>query len=127
MQEYFLDVVKNHYFDFEGRARRKQYWMYVLWYIVFQLIVGLVIGLLGGILGLSENSIRILSCLISLALLLPSLGIAVRRLHDIGKSGWYYFIAFIPIIGGIILLVFFCTPGETGDNQYGPDPKANIL
>lgn len=106
---YFIDVVKNHYFDFKGRATRTQFWMYVL----FVFLIGLVIGLLSMFLG--DTIGNVLSILVSLGLLLPNLGIAVRRLHDIGRSGWWLLLGFIPVInfvGWIVLLVFYVLPSK---------------
>lgn len=116
MQEYFIDVLKNHYLDFEGRARRRDYWMFVLWNFVASLAVNLV----GSFLGKAGMFLSYAYCI---AVLLPSLGLGVRRLHDTGKSGWLYLIALIPLIGPIILLVWFCTDSQPGSNEYGPNPK----
>lgn len=125
MNEYFLDVIKNHYIDFEGRARRKQYWMYTL----YNFIINFGIILIAVILFLATKADAIISIasiiirIIGLALLLPSLGLTVRRLHDIGKSPWWILIIFIPLVGSIIYLVFLCTDSERGTNEYGPNPK----
>lgn len=112
VKTYFIDVVKNQYFNFTGRATRQQYWMYILFYF----ILSVVIGIIGAILG---DTVRgILSTLLNLALLLPTLGIGVRRLHDTDRSGWWYLIALLPFIGGIVLLVFFCLPSTEGENRF---------
>ena len=106
---YFIDVIKNHYFDFNGRATRKQFWMYVLFFIIFWVLLGIVSAFLG------EKAGTVLTGIVSLALLLPNLGIAVRRLHDIGRSGWWILIGIIPVInfiGGIVLLVFYVLPSK---------------
>lgn len=106
---YFIDVIKNHYFDFNGRATRKQFWMYVLFLIIFSVLLGIVSAFLG------EKAGTVLTAIVSLALLLPNLGIAVRRLHDIGRSGWWILIGIIPVInfiGGIVLLVFYVLPSK---------------
>jgi len=112
VKEYFIDVLKNHYVDFNGRASRKQYWMYILFYVILSIIVGII----GGILGDTINGI--LSVLLNLGLLLPSLSIGVRRLHDTDRSGWWYLIAFLPVIGGLVLLVFMLLPGTEGANRF---------
>lgn len=112
--KYFIDAVKR-YVDFSGRARRKEYWMYVLFYMIFAIAVGIVAGII---------RMPLLTSLYSLALFLPTLGVSVRRLHDLGKSGWWFLLGLIPVIGGIILLIWFCTEGEQANNQYGPNPKA---
>lgn len=111
----------NQYADFKGRASRKEYWMFVL----FNIIIGLAFSLFEGAIGLnnSELGIGFLSGIYSLGVLIPGLAVCVRRLHDIGKSGWYYFLILIPIIGAIILLVFLLTEGENGVNKWGDDPK----
>ena len=114
-QTYYLDIIKEKYTQFEGRARRTEYWYFTLFNALISFVVGFVDGLLGA------NSILIL--IYSLAILLPSLAICVRRLHDVGKSGWFYFIGLIPLVGVIWLFVLFCTPGTIGSNEYGPDPK----
>lgn len=112
--EWYLKVLKN-YVGFEGRARRKEYWMFIL----FNMIASLVLGFIGGLIGLDT----ILSYVYSLAVLLPSLAVAMRRLHDTGRSGWMILLSFIPLIGAIVLIVFMCQDSEPGDNKYGSNPK----
>ena len=113
--EWYLKVLKN-YATFSGRARRKEYWMFVL----FNIIAAIVLMILDFIIG----TYFVLYGLYLLAIVIPSLAVGVRRLHDIGKSGWWMFISLIPLIGGIWLLVLLCTDGTAGDNTYGPSPKA---
>lgn len=113
--EWYLKVLTN-YVGFQGRARRKEYWMFVL----FNIIISIVLGIIEAIIGTNQ----VLAFIYSLAILLPSLAVAFRRLHDTGKSGWWLLIGLIPLIGSIILLVFFCTDSDANDNQYGPNPKA---
>ena len=117
MKEYFLDVITNHFADFNGRARRKEYWMFFLCNFVVSLVLGIVMGLI------SETAANVVNILYSLVLLLPGLSIGVRRLHDTGKSGWFLLLGLIPIVGAIILIVFFCTDSQPGSNEYGPNPK----
>ena len=112
--EWYLMVLKN-YVGFQGRARRKEYWMFVL----FNIIVSIVLAILQSIL----HAANILTGLYSLAVLLPSLAVGVRRLHDTGRTGWWLLIGLIPLIGSIILLIFMCQDSEVNDNQYGPNPK----
>ncbi|MDE6624105.1 MAG: DUF805 domain-containing protein [Alistipes sp.] len=112
---WYLLVLKEHYADFKGRARRKEYWMFVL----FNFIVSVVISLIGGGLG-----IKWLSGLYSLAVFVPSLALTARRLHDIGKSGWWMLIAFIPVVGAIWLLVLLCLDSQAETNKWGANPKA---
>lgn len=113
MQWYFK-VLQN-YVGFQGRARRKEYWMFVL----FSAIVSIILTILDKALHLDS----VLAGLYSLAVLLPSLAVGARRLHDTGRSGWWLLLSLIPFVGGIILLVFMCLDSQEGDNQYGPNPK----
>ncbi len=112
--EWYLKVIQN-YVGFTGRARRTEYWMFVL----FNFIISIVLSLLEYFAGLG----RVLTTLYGLALFLPGLAVSVRRLHDTGRSGLWVLISFIPIIGAIILIIFMCMEGERGYNKYGPDPK----
>ena len=109
------------YAQFSGRARRAEYWWFYL-----LLIIGLVVALiLESLLGFggSVGPYGLLSGLFGLAMLVPSLAAGVRRLHDTDRSGWWLLIAFIPLIGAIVLLVFYVSEGTRGDNRFGPDPK----
>ena len=121
---WYLEVLKK-YAEFNGRARRKEYWMFVL----FNTIVAFSIVLLGLILSGISNNDSILSIFIGvyvlylLAVIIPSISVGVRRLHDIGKSGWWMLISFIPIIGGIWLFILTVTEGNSGVNKYGSNPK----
>jgi uncharacterized membrane protein YhaH (DUF805 family) len=116
MIQYFMDAVTKHYFDFNGRTRRAAFWYFVLVYFIIAIVVAIIqnVAHLG----------NILTGLLSLALLLPNLGIAVRRLHDTNRSGWWILIGLVPIVGWILLIVWYCAAGTTGANEYGPDPKA---
>lgn len=115
--EAVASVFKN-YANFKGRARRKEYW----YFVIFNMIVS---GLLTGISTASESTFfMVLQSLYTLAVAIPSLAVIWRRLHDIGKSGACYFIALIPLVGSIIVLVWLCKDSQPGDNQYGPCPKA---
>jgi uncharacterized membrane protein YhaH (DUF805 family) len=118
---WFTDVVKK-YAVFSGRARRKEFWMFIL----FSWLLGIVVNILDKIIGTdySNNTGGLLSSLVSLALLLPTLAVAARRLHDTGRSALWLFLIFAIIIGWIFLLVWYIQEGNSGDNQYGPDPKA---
>jgi uncharacterized membrane protein YhaH (DUF805 family) len=112
---WYMEVLKK-YAVFSGRARRKEFWMYFLFYLIIVIalsVIEMLIGLPG-----------VLSGLYSLALLIPSIAVTVRRLHDTGRSGWWWFIGLIPVIGVIVLLVFMVQDSQPGDNQYGPNPKA---
>lgn len=111
--EWYLKVLRN-YAEFEGRARRMEYWMFVL----VNLGVLFVLGMLEHLVGLPS----VLVSLYSLAILIPSIAVSVRRLHDTDRSGWWILIGFIPLIGTLVLLVFYCFGGDPGDNDFGPDP-----
>lgn len=105
------------YAQFSGRARRKEYWLFQ---IVLFVVYG---GLYGSRCAQGSGAVLLVSSILSLALLVPALAVGVRRMHDIGRSGWWLFIAMIPVIGGIWQIILLATPGEYGPNQYGPDPK----
>jgi len=120
---WFLKVLKQ-YADFKGRARRKEYWMFVLIStIISYLIMGIDYALNFVYTTDMGSSFYYMNSLYSLFVLIPSFAVLVRRLHDIGKSGWFFFIIFIPIIGIIWLLVLLCKNGDEGENKYGVDPK----
>ena len=113
---WYLDAIRNKYATFDGRARRTEYWMFFLFYFLIALAIGFVEAFihLGGI----------LSILFVLGMLVPSLAVTVRRLHDTTRSGWWILIALIPAVGTIILLIFMVLDSTPGDNEYGPNPKA---
>ncbi|WP_431677005.1 DUF805 domain-containing protein [Kitasatospora sp. KL5] len=111
--DWYLAVLKN-YVGFGGRARRKEYWMYAL----VNFAVYVVLGIVGYLLDTS-----LLTALYGLAVLLPSLAVTVRRLHDTGRSGWWLLIGLVPFVGAIALIVFAVLEGQPGDNEYGSNPK----
>lgn len=117
---WYLKCLKQ-YADFRGRARRKEYWMFTL----FNAIIGFVFGCIDGLLGWTnpEIGLGVLGGIYSLAVLVPGLAVTVRRLHDVGMSGWKLLYVLIPIIGAIILIVSYCTAGDSGSNAWGEDPK----
>lgn len=118
---WYLGAFKN-YFNFNGRARRKEYWFFTLFHLIFviaAMVVDNVLGLASDALGYGPVYI-----LYALGSFIPSLSLSVRRLHDIGRSGWWMLLLLIPCIGAIILLVFAVTEGDGQTNTYGPDPKA---
>ncbi len=117
---WFLLAFKR-YADFAGRSRRSEYWYFVLFYVL--IAVGLsIIDTVTGTMSV-EAGIGLLSGLFALALIVPSFAVGVRRLHDIGKSGWWLLLGFIPLVGGIILLVWACKDSQPGTNAWGPNPK----
>jgi uncharacterized membrane protein YhaH (DUF805 family) len=120
MFDWWKKVFIKNYANFEGRARRSEYWYYVLCNFVISIsvwILAIVFVFFGGFLLIP------LLWLFGVASIIPNIAVGVRRLHDIGKSGAYYLFVLIPLVGPILLLVFFATEGDRGENQYGPDPK----
>ncbi|WP_405251450.1 DUF805 domain-containing protein [Dokdonia sp. Asnod3-C12] len=126
--KWYLKVVRDNYANFEGRARREEYWMFALFNVIF--VVLSYIPFIAGAVMESEELMMIGGLLLFLyivALFIPSIAVVVRRLHDQGKSGTWYFIGFVPFIGGIWLLILMATEGTHGPNQYGPDPKGDLI
>ena len=113
--DWYIGVLKK-YAVFEGRARRKEYWMFILFNFLISIAIGIVEGFAG--------SNGIISIVYALAIFLPSLAVTIRRLHDTNRAGWWFLIAFVPVVGGIILLIFMVLEGTSGSNDYGADPKA---
>ena len=107
--QYFINVIRSRYADFNGRAGRAEYWYFVL----FNILVGTAVGLVAMLVG------DWFSYIYSLALLVPGVAIGVRRLHDIGKSGWWLLISLIPFIGTIWLIILLAKKGDQGTNAYG--------
>lgn len=111
------------YAEFSGRSRRMEYWVFALINTVI-VCVFYGIGIAQVIASHSFSPILILPILFAFAMIVPSLACGVRRLHDQDKSGWLLLLGFIPIVGGLIMLVLMLLSGTAGPNQYGPDPKA---
>jgi uncharacterized membrane protein YhaH (DUF805 family) len=118
--DWFVGALRK-YAVFEGRARRREYWFYVLFWIVIAVALNVVDRMLG--MYNAEVGVGPLGGLFWLATLLPSLAVGARRLHDTGRSGWWLLIGLIPIIGAIVLIVFFLIDSQPGTNAYGPNPK----
>lgn len=116
--EWFLLALKK-YAEFNGRSRRKEYWMF---YLIYS-IISTVLSILDQFLVSFTSGITVLSGLFGLFFIIPWIAISVRRLHDVNKSGWYLLLWFLPIIGWIWLFVLSVTEGDSGPNKYGPDPK----
>jgi len=114
---WYLKVLKEHYLDFSGRARRKEYWMFAL----INMLISWGLSLIDIIAG--TTFFALISTIYSLLIFIPSLAVSVRRLHDVGKSGWYFLLVFLPIIGWIWLLVLYVSEGENGPNKWGENPK----
>lgn len=113
----FAEAVKSgltNYAVFSGRSRRSAYW----WFALFNLVVSVIAGIIDAAIGTP-----ILGLIVGLALLLPSLAVGARRLHDTGRTAWWLLIGLIPLIGAIVLIVFFCQDSQPGPNQYGASPK----
>jgi uncharacterized membrane protein YhaH (DUF805 family) len=116
-------VLLNKYATFSGRARRSEYW----WWYLFITLVGIVASIIDRAAGLTYSDLTVgggwLATITGIVFLIPTLAVAVRRLHDTGRSGWWLLIGLIPVIGFFVLLYFFVLDSEN-DNQYGPSPKA---
>lgn len=117
---WFLAALQK-YATFSGRAQRAEYWYFVLFYLLIVLVLSIVDAFTGTF--DREGGVGLLSGLFSLALFIPSLAVAVRRLHDIGRSGWWLLIGLIPLVGALVLLVFAVQDSQPGSNAYGPNPK----
>ena len=125
MKKYYFNILTNKYADFSGRARRKEYWMWTLYATLIFILATIMDNMLGlnfELLGqdLGYGWMYVTAGIINF---IPGLSIVVRRLHDIGKSGWFYLIILIPIIGFIWILILLCSDGVTEDNKWGTNPK----
>jgi len=117
---WYLQVLKK-YAEFGGRSRRKEYWMFALFNVIFLIVAIILDNVLGTTIGVLPYGVFYF--LYALAVLLPGLAVGVRRLHDVGKSGWMMLIGLIPLIGAIWLLVLVCTDSQSGTNKWGENPK----
>ena len=124
---YFIDTIKNRYAKFDGRATRSEYWYFILFYFIFSIIAAILDSLvINPMLGASSTEAGqggILQMLFALGLLIPSIALGIRRFHDIGKSGWWMLIGFIPILGLLALIYFYVQDSQSGSNLYGENPK----
>lgn len=111
--QYFVEYLKTNYAKFDGRISRRQYWMFALYSMIISIVLQVLIAIL--------PIFAIIGLLYSLALLVPSVGLLIRRLHDINLSGWWLFIAVIPVIGAIALFLLLCTPGDAKANDFGSE------
>ena len=110
---WFVDALKNKYATFTGRARRTEYWMFVLFSIIFAIVASIIDAIItGGLLGV----------VYTLAVIIPSIAVAVRRLHDTNRSGWWMLLGLVPLVG-LVLIYFLVLDSQPGDNEYGPNPK----
>lgn len=117
---WYLEVLKK-YAVFSGRARRKEYWFFILFNIIISIVLAVIDGVTGSF--SAEEGMGLLGGIYSLAVLIPSIAVSVRRLHDTERSGWWLLIALVPLIGAIVLLVFMAQDSKPGQNQYGANPK----
>lgn len=117
---WYLEVLKK-YAVFSGRARRKEYWFFVLFNIIISIVLAVIDGVTGSF--SPEAGMGLLRGIYTLAVLIPGIAVSVRRLHDTERSGWWLLIALVPLIGAIVLLVFMVQDSKPGQNQYGANPK----
>ena len=109
----------SNYVNFSGRSCRSEYWYWILFIIVADIVAGAIDYAIG---------IQVVTGLFGLATILPNLAVAIRRLHDLDRTGWWIFIGLIPLVGWIILIIWYCTRGTNGPNRFGPDPlQLNML
>lgn len=120
----WMTLPLKRYADFQGRSRRKEYWMFILLIVVVAVVLSIVEGVLG-LSGMVGGVYGPITTLFLLAIIIPSLAVQVRRFHDQDKSGWFVLIGLIPLIGGLIVLVFMCLEGTPGPNRFGDDPKGS--
>ncbi|NMR25854.1 DUF805 domain-containing protein [Pseudoalteromonas sp. NEC-BIFX-2020_002] len=111
--EYFMEAMRR-YADFDGRIRRKAYWMFALFYLIFYIVCAVIDGVLGTMW---------ITTIFSLAMIVPCISAGARRLHDTNRSGWWQLISFIPLIGAIVLIVFCVQDSQDGENDFGANPK----
>ena len=121
---WFVEALKK-YAVFSGRSRRMEYWYFVL----FVIIISTVLNIIDGLIGAYDRTagVGLLSSIFSLAILIPSIAVTVRRLHDTDRSGWWVLISLVPLIGWIVLLVFTVQDSTPDSNKYGPNPKSASL
>jgi len=117
---WYIEALKK-YAVFGGRARRKEYWFFALFNIIISIVLAVIDGVTGSF--SAEAGVGLLGGIYTLAVLIPGIAVSVRRLHDTDRSGWWLFIALIPLIGAIVLLVFMVQDSKPGQNQYGANPK----
>lgn len=118
---WYLNTLKNKYADFDGRARRTEYWMFMLFHFIILFILVFLSALIARFAMI--NILIVILPIYVLATFIPALAVTIRRLHDTGKSGWYYLLSFIPYVGGLILLFFTLQDSEPMQNKWGHNPK----
>ena len=112
--EWYLKVVRDNYANFNGRASRQEYWMFFLFNMIFAIVIMGIDIILG---------LWFLNIIYSLVVMIPGIAVGIRRLHDVGKSGWFLLISLIPLVGVIWLIVLLASKSNPGENQYGAEPK----
>jgi uncharacterized membrane protein YhaH (DUF805 family) len=120
---WYLQALKK-YADFSGRARRREYWFYMLFYVIILVVLSICDGFVGTTM---QSGVGILTLIYILAVLIPTIAVSVRRLHDTGRSGWWILIELVPIVGFFIFLYFMVSDSNPGTNAYGPSPKAGEM
>lgn len=113
--DYYVNALKNNYANFTGRIRRREYWMFILVHVVIMIVLSILEEMV--------DMRDIFTGIYGLALIIPSLAMGARRLHDIGKSGWWLLISIVPLVGAIVLIIFAARDSQPGANEYGPNPK----
>jgi uncharacterized membrane protein YhaH (DUF805 family) len=119
---WFMTALKK-YAVFSGRSRRREYWYFGLFYLIFYAVLAIVDGITGSF--DFRSGLGLFTGIWTLALLIPSIAVSVRRLHDTGRRGWWILLGVIPVIGAIILIVFLAQDSEAGTNRFGPNPKSD--
>lgn len=122
---WYIEVLKK-YTVFSGRARRQEFWFFFLFSAIISIFFAVIDEFMGWNFEMGGDTIGFLSTLYFLVVAIPYIAVIIRRLHDTERSGWWFLIAFIPIVGVIVLLVFLILDGTRGENRYGPDPKASV-
>ena len=117
---WYLEVLRK-YATFDGRARRKEYWYFILFNAIAQLILTIIDSVTGSF--SPETGIGLLAGIYTLAVLIPGIAVSVRRLHDTERSGWWLLVALIPIIGAIVLFIFMVLDSQADENKFGINPK----
>ena len=121
---WYLEVLTKKYATFDGRARRREYWFFAL--ISFVVLVALVVADIAMGTFSEDARIGLLSGLYALAILIPSIAVTMRRLHDTNRSGWWVLLNLIPYLGSLVILVLACLDSQPGANRFGPNPKGEI-
>jgi uncharacterized membrane protein YhaH (DUF805 family) len=119
---WYLEAVKNKYAVFDGRAQRQEFWYFMLFYLLIYFALSVVDQVTGAF--NEQTGTGLFSGIYALAMLIPSLAVGARRLHDTGRSGWWQLLSLIPVLGVLVLIFFFAQDSQPGDNQYGANPKS---